>query len=404
MKAYKYRCYPTASQREQLKNQFGCNRFVYNQLLRDNIDAYQSYLDSPDSTEYPDTGEVGLTNAVSKLRNNVYPTYAKDGTRIDTTFLKAVGSNGLQQTARDLSKAFTNFFNQPSKGFPKPKNKYSKQSCRFNGKTSSFLKGDGIHLPKCKRALRVRWHRPLPEGAVVQSYTISMERDGKYYVSIILKGEYNDQVLTNGQGTIGLDLGIKDLAIDSNGVKYDNPKHYLVALTKLANKQARFSKMAEDDDKREKVKRSVARLHRKVTNQRRDYLHKLSRQLINENQVIGVETLKVTQMMSNFKAVNRILMTTGLPEFIRMLKYKAEDSGHVKVIPAVWWFPSTHLCSTCGDRRTTKLKLTERKWTCPACNTTHDRDINAAINIRNYAVKYIKDNPGEMPDKPIIFN
>ena len=363
MKAFKYRCYLTSDQKLLLERTFGCCRFVYNQCLEQANKEYAEFTEGK-TTVKPKVSGVDFCNRLPKLKEQ-YP------------FLKEVSAVALQQSLLHLGKAFKSFFK--GTGYPKFKSRHRNRACmHVTGMTSLRVKGRKVWIPKSSDYLKVAWERRyLPSEP--SSYSIERTPDGKYWISFLCK-EYVPQ-LTNGSGVVGIDLGLTTLATDSNGVKYDNPKYYVNAQKRLAKAQRRLARRKRGSVRRHKAKLAVARIHAKIANQRKDWIHKLTRTLVNENQVIGIENLRVPNLVRNRKLAKGIL-DAGWGLFRHCLTYKAVESAHSSVVVIDAFEPSTQCCSNCGGIRAVKLELKQRHWTCPNCGTEHDRDVNAANNIR----------------------
>lgn len=376
MKAYKYRVYPSETQKNLLARTFGCCRFVWNYLLAEN-EEYRSPAMNALGLR-PSYTRSDLSRRLTELKRN--PEYE---------WLYDVSSCALQQKVNDLAQGHGRAFKQGNKGFPKFKKKGNNNSFRIVGRIT--LKNGNLILPKDDTPLKIKWTRPLPRA--ISSYTVSQTPDGKYWISFNLVPGDNDRVLTNGTGSVGIDLGLKDLVIDSNGVKYDNPKWHKLAQERLAKAQRTLSKRKKGSNRRNKARMRVAKLHAKVRNQRKDYLHKLSRHLVNENQVIGMEDLLIKEMVKN-SYITKSIMDAGWGLFKQMLIYKASESGHTQLVFMDRWLPSTQTCSACNHRQITKIGLSVREWSCSKCNVVHDRDINAAKNIEKIASIVAKEYPG----------
>jgi putative transposase len=350
-KAFKYRIYPNAKQRELFSKSFGCTRFVFNHFLRRRMDQYAA---TGTGMNYPATN-LELTE-LKKLP--------------DTEWLKEVNSQSLQSSLRDLDAAYNNFFNKRTE-FPNFKKKQGHQS--FQVPQHFSLNGNRLSIPKTA-PIRIVVHRPL-EGKPKQ-VTISKNAAGEYYASIhcevaITEPEY--------KGTeIGIDLGLSSFLITSSGEKVDPGNHYRVAEKKLAKLQRRLSKKKKGSKNRIKAKAAVAKHHQKISNQRTDFQNRLSLRLVHENQVIHTEDLSVKNMVKNHNLAKSI-SDAGWSEFLRQLEYKGSWYGcHINKVDQ--FFPSSKRCSCCGYVMT-KLPLHIRSWKCPECSTRHDRDINAANNI-----------------------
>ena len=316
-----------------------------------------------------------------------------------TPWLRDVSSVALQQTMLHLGNAFARFFKQ-KKGYPKFKKKHSKQSFSLM-KTAFTLGPSGFFIAKCKTPVKVAFSRELPSEP--SSLTITRTATGKYYVSFICEFQ---SVKTSGQGRVGIDLGIKDFVTLSTGQKITNPKHYLKAQQRLKRAQQALSRKKKGSSNRHKARFKVAKIHERVSNSRNDFQHKLSRQLVNDNQVIAVETLRVANMARNRKLAKHI-SDASWASFTNMLNYKAIESQHVTVFYVDTWFPSSHLCSVTHKQLNRKLMLSERAWDCPYCGQRHDRDVNAAINILqeaelNLAIRF--SDPSEIAGKIVLAN
>lgn len=375
MKAFKYRIYPNKSQIDLLERTFGSTRKVWNTLLAANKEQYEFYRKSGKVADRPKVSLSTLSANLTDLKANP-----------DFLYLTEVSSIALQQKVKDLSEAFSTSFKQIGKGLPDFKSKHkSRNSFRIVG--SIRIKGKKLFMPKSETGIKVRFTRALP--SMPSSYTISRTPDGKYWVSFLCK-EY-DPALTSGEGVVGIDLGLKDLIVDSNGNHYTNPKHYHKSQERLARRQRKLARCSKGSNRRKKAKLRVAICHAKIANQRNDHLHKLTRQLVNDNQVIGVESLNVKGMASN-RRLAKSVMDAGFGAFLRLLTYKASESHWTTVVAMSPWYPSTQTCSACGYRLTgeDKLKLSTRAWTCPNCGSEHDRDENAATNIRNVSINLVE--------------
>ncbi|MDY0213051.1 MAG: RNA-guided endonuclease TnpB family protein [Desulfuromonadaceae bacterium] len=353
-RAYKYRFYPTPEQTQILARTFGCVRFVYNSILRWRTDAfYQQQL------------KIGYVEANARLTE-----MKKDP---ELAFLSEVSCVPLQQSLRHQQTAFKNFFEGRSK-HPVFKRKRGRQSAEFT--RSAFKYRDGkLYLAKIKEPLDIRWSRALPSEP--STVTVSKDSAGRYFVSCLC--EFEPKRLPVTPSMIGIDLGLKDLFITDKGEKIGNPRHTAKYAARLARAQRQLSKKKLGSANRAKARQKVARIHAKISDCRQDNLHKLSRRLINDNQVICVESLKVKNMIRN-PSMSKAIANVGWGEFVRQLAYKAEWA--VRQLVAIdQWFPSSKRCSCCGHTLSS-LPLPVREWDCPECGAHHDRDINAAINIK----------------------
>ena len=364
--AYKYRIYPNNEQKEFFAKCFGCVRFFYNKSLSDMNDIYES------------TGKF----------KNITPASYKE----DYPFLKEVDSLALSNAQLNRNTAFKSFFSHKS-GFPKFKSKRNDQSYTtnmVNGNIKISNNNRYISIPKCQR-IRIKMHRFF--AGIIKSITVSMTTDNKYYMSLLVETEI--EPLETTEKMIGLDLGIKDLIVDSNGKKYKNHKYLTKSQKKLAKEQRKLSHMVKGSNNRNKQRIKIARLHKKIQNQRNDYLHKLSRRIIDENQVIVLEDLKVKDMEQNNKLARNI-NDASWSRLVSMLIYKANWYGRtIVMVPTD--YPSSQLCSICSYKNSITKSLDIRKWICPECGTVHDRDINAARNILSKGIEILTKD-GTHPD------
>lgn len=353
LRGFKYRFYPTSEQRLILAQTFGCTRFVYNWALALRTDSY--YQDKV-SLSYTDT-----SNALTKLKKDP-----------DKPWLKQVSAVPLQQGLRHLNTAFQNFFTGRSK-YPRFKKKNNRQSAHYA--PNAFKWQDGkLTLAKMSQPLKIRWSRYFTGGP--KSVTVSKDPSGRYFVSFLVEEELEQW--SPGTEKIGIDLGVKDVVVASNGFASGNPKHYQKYQTRLKTLQRRLAKKKKGSNNRYKARLKVAKLHAKIADCRKDFLHKLSSKLVSESQAIYTETLAVKNMMANHKLAQAIA-DCGWGEFLRQLEYKAK--WHHRKIGAIdRWFPSSKRCHPCGHILD-KLSLDIREWTCPSCNSRNLRDRNAALNI-----------------------
>ncbi|TKD38719.1 RNA-guided endonuclease InsQ/TnpB family protein [Azotobacter chroococcum] len=353
-RACQYRFYPTPEQAELLARTFGCVRSVYNRILRWRTDAF-----------FKEQQKVGYTQASAQL------TAIKKLPEL--AFLNEVSSVPLQQCLRHQQAAFKNFFEGRAK-YPAFKKKRHRQSAEFT--RSAFRYRDGkLFLARCDEPLAIRWSRPLPgEPSTV---TISRDSAGRYFVSCLC--EFEPETLPVVPKTLGIDLGLKDLFVTSKGERFGNPRHTAKYASRLALAQRRLSRKQLGSKNRARARRKVARIHAKISDCRADGLHKLSRRLINENQVVCAETLAVKNMIRNPKR-SKAIADAGWGEFVRQLEYKGGWAGR-QIVQIDRWYPSSKRCSCCGHILE-RLPLDVRRWSCPECGTEHDRDVNAAINIK----------------------
>lgn len=352
-RAYKYRFYPTTEQAVLLAQTFGCARVVYNTILKWRTDAYYQQKES-----------IGYSAASRKL------TELKK--QPDFEWLNDVSCVPLQQSLRHQQGAFKNFFAGRAK-YPVFKKKSNKQSVEFTKSAFNYINGK-IYIAKNKDPLDIKWSRDM--SSAPSSITISKDSAGRYFVSCLC--EFKPELLKTNTRTIGIDLGIKTLFVTNNGEKTGNPRYTAKYAETLAKMQRRLSKKKLGSANRVKARIKVARVHAKISDCRLDNLHKLSRRLINDNQVICVETLKVKNMVKNSR-LSKAIADAGWGEFVLQLEYKSEWSGRT-LVKIDQWFPSSKRCNTCGHT-VNSLPLNIRHWECPECNTQHDRDHNAAKNI-----------------------
>ncbi|MGX7182562.1 IS200/IS605 family element RNA-guided endonuclease TnpB [Enterococcus pallens] len=372
LKAYKYRIYPTEEQVVFFAKTFGCVRKVYNLMLDERIKAY-----------------AAMKNVPSKKLKKPTPAKYKN----DYPYLKEVDSLALANAQLNLDKAYNNFFRDKRVGFPKFKSKSSTvQSYTTNNQhgTISLVENNYIKLPKLKSLVCIKRHRH-PKGEI-RSATISYHSSGKYYLSLLCKEEIPKLPKTNT--AIGIDLGITDFAILSDGQKIDNHRFTAEMERKVIREQRKLSrrglqakkagKKLSEAKNYQKQKRKVARLHEKVKNQRNDFLNKLSTELIKNHDVICIEDLHTKGLLRNHKLAKSI-SDVSWSSFVAKLQYKADWYGR-EMIQVARWYPSSQLCSDCGHKDG-KKPLQIRAWTCPVCHTHHDRDINASINILNEGLR-----------------
>jgi putative transposase len=369
-KGFKFRIYPTAEQKILFDKTFGCCRYVWNKALAESQLEYSRYQTSQEQgTAYPKP-KVSSYDFVNRLPNyKAHP---------DSLWLSEVSNVALQQSLLHLGSAFSAFFKQ-RKGYPQLKKKYQCQSFSLM-KISFRFKAGQLYVAKSTEPVAVSFSRPLPSEP--SSAVISKTPTGKYFISFICA--YTPKK-ANGRGKTGIDLGIKDFLVTSDGVKIANPKHYHRYQRQLKRRQQSLSRKQKGSKNRHKARLIVAQQHERITHCRTDFLHQLSRRLINENQVIGLERLVVKNMIRNHKLAKSIA-DVAWASFTNMLNYKALESQHCSLVYMDAFYPSSHICNVDQLRLVRKLALSERSWVCPNCGTTHDRDTNAARNIRDEAI------------------
>ncbi len=352
-RSYRYRFYPTDEQKIELSHAFGCSRFVYNHFLKEKTDAY---YERKEKINYHKSSQL-----LTELKNDE-----------NYCWLKNASSVTLQQSLRDLDKAFTNFFAGRAR-YPKFKKKNAKQSVRYV--KSGFTFSNGIlKIAKNKDPLAIRWSRKF--SGEPASVTISKDCSGRYFVSFAIEEPLHH--LPKLDNAIGIDVGIKDVFVTSDGCKSGSPQYTRKYEEKLAKRQKELSRTIKGSKNRAKAKLKVAKVHAKISDSRNDFNNKMSTKLISENQAIAVESLHVKGMQKNHKLAKSIA-DASWGDFFRKLKYKAEWYGR-ELLEIDRWFPSSKRCSCCGHINN-GLKLNDRIWECSSCKKTHDRDINAAQNI-----------------------
>lgn len=359
-KAYKFRLSPDNQQKELLAKHFGACRFVFNHYLNNRKEAY---LEEKKSLNYYDNAN----NLTALKRNEKFE------------WLKEVNSQSLQASLRNLDAAYNLFFRKQSK-FPRFKTKYDRQS--FTIPQSVYIENGKLLIPKFKKGIEINIHRIL--DGVILFATISKSATGKYYVSITCKVEYIPFEKTNSK--IGIDTGIKDLAILSDGSAYKNIKTLKINLKKLKYRQRQLSKKVKGSNSRLRQKLQLAKIHEKVTNIRKDHLHKVSTEIIKNHDVICIEDLAVKNMMKNH-TLAQSLSDVSLGTFYFMLEYKA-NWNEKTILKIDRFFPSSKMCNVCTYINQ-DLTLKDRDWYCSGCGTLHDRDLNASINIKNQGLKIL---------------
>ena len=299
-------------------------------------------------------------------------------------WLKEVDSLALANAQMNLQTAYNNFFSSPKVGFPKFKSKHkNRMSYTTNNQKGSIRLEDGkIKLPKIG-FVKIKQHREIPEEQIIKSCTVSKTPSGKYFVSILVEYEFTQPAIElDFDKILGLDMDMKHLFTDSNGIRADYPRYYRQSLDKLAREQRKLSKCKKGSSNRNKQRIKVARLHEKIANQRNDFLHKLSHQIANDNDGVCIEDLNM-RAMGQCLNLGKSVADNGWGMFTTLLLYKLFDQGK-RLIKIDKWFPSSKMCSECGLIND-DLTLTDREWTCE-CGKHHDRDWNAAINIKREGI------------------
>ena len=360
-KAYKFRIYPNAEQQIILAKTFGCVRFIYNQMLSDKINHYEETKQK-------------LNNTPAQYKSK-FP------------WLKEVDSLALANAQMNLQTAYNSFFRNPKIGFPKFKSKKSNHrsyttNC-VNGNISidnGFLKLPKVGLVKLKQ------HRLILSNYKLKSVTISQTPSGKYYASVLF--EYENQIQEQElHDFLGLDFSMHGLYKDSNGNEPAYPRYYRQAEERLKREQRKLSLMQKGSKNRSKQRIKVANLHEKVANQRKDFLHKQSRQIVNAYDCVCIENLDMKAMSQSLN-FGKSVADDGWGMFVTFLKYKLEETGK-RLVKVNKFFASSQICNVCGYKNTATKNLSIRAWDCPECGAHHDRDINAAINIRNEGMRLV---------------
>jgi putative transposase len=374
LKAIKIRLYPNIEQTNYINNLLGCSRFVYNNILNYRINEYKT--------------------------NNKSVSFGEQGKKLvelksEFQWLKDVHSKVLQQSIIDLNKAYNSFFKNGS-GFPKFKSKHNnKLSCRFPSDAVSGVKGNRINIIKklsdihykCSRRDEILLNK---YQKLIKSATLTKTKSSKYYLSILIETNLSKSLPTTNNIT-GIDLGIKDFVITSEGGTFDNIKIKRNNHKKISKLHKQLSRKKKGSNNRNKCRIKLARYYEKLNNIKENYLHKISNKLLNENQVIVMEDLSVSNMVKNHKLA-RSLQELSLYRFKEILRYKSNWYGR-DLVEIDRWFPSSKLCNKCNYKNT-ELTLKDRTWTCPDCGESHDRDINAAINIKKEGIKILSNKIG----------
>ena len=364
-KAYKFRIYPNSEQKTLFAKTFGCVRFIYNKMLGDKIKHYEE---------------------TKQKLNNTPAQYKKE-----FPWLKEVDSLALANAQMNLQKAYNNFFREPKVGFPKFKSRHkTRASYTTNNQKGTVAIEDGrLKLPKVGY-VKIKQHRAIPKHYRIKSVTVSKNPGGDYYASVLF--EYENQVQKKTlHKFLGLDFSMHELYRDSEGSEPEYPGYYRKAEQKLKRKQRRLSKMQKGSKNRGKQRIRVAKMHAKVADQRRDFLHKQSRKIADAYECVCIEDLDM-KAMSQVLNFGKSVSDNGWGMFVTFLKYKLEEQGK-QLVKVDRFFASSQLCNACGYKNSETKDLRIRAWICPECGTHHDRDTNAAINIRNEGMRLVNAQP-----------
>lgn len=372
-RGFKFKIYPTQEQETLIIKTFGCVRWIWNHMLADKIQAYKQ------------DGISLKTNPASY--------------KADNPWLKEVDSLALTSVWKQLNQAYTKFFKEPKVGFPKFKSKKSaKQSYTTNNQPKSQairIENSYVRLPKLG-LVKIKLHRKLPENYEIKSVTVSHTATGKFYASINVEYDYIiPKTLLNIENSVGLDYQSNGLFIDNQGKQPDYPRYYRLTESKLSKEQQKLSHMKYDSNNYHKQRLKVAKIHEKIANQRKDFLHKLSYDFANKYDYVFVEDIDL-KSIAQFGHLGKSTNDNGFGMFRAFLTYKMTNRG--KIFHKIdKWFPSSKTCSVCGCYHPELVNsLSVREWTCLDCDTIHNRDINAAINIRKRGMLDITAGTAEL--------
>lgn len=374
-RTYRYRCYPTEAQKRQLAQTFGCARYVYNWALEMRTDAYH---EDGELAGYYET-----KRRLTKLKK-----------QDDHSWLYDVSSVVLQESVRNLERAFTNFFEGRAQ-YPTFKRKHGRQVAHYlknaftlsGDESEGFPKRPTVKLAKQSEPLEVRYSRDL--GGEVKKLCVTKDSADRYHICFTCVEVA--ETLPETDSAVGVDLGLTDVLVTSDGFKSGNPKHYHSDLHRLRKAQRRLSRKQKGSENWKKQKRRVARIHAEIADKRQDFIHKLTTKLVRENQTVVVETLAVKNMQKNHSLASHIA-DSAWGEIIRQLEYKCTWYGR-ELVKVDRWFPSTKRCSDCGHIGESK-PLDARQWTCKECGSVHDRDVNAASNLKQVGTAGLAGSQG----------
>ncbi len=362
LRAYKYRIYPTAEQMLLMEKHFGCTRMIYNKALSAKQIAYSEFKLNLNNGD--------LSKWLTSMKNDQ-----------EKAWLKEINSQSLQAALTNLDTAYKNFFKTGS-GFPKFKKKQNKQS--FQCPQNVVFEDNKLSLPKFREGIKIELHQKF--RGTIKTVTISKTPTGKYFTSILVDTDTSipETKPVAEETAIGLDLGLKHLLVDSEGNKTDHPKHLKKAEAQLALWQKRLSRKKPGSNRRERTRKKVAKIHEKIANQRKNTLHQISNEITNRYDTICMENLKVKNMVKN-RNLAKSISDSGWSMLVEQIRYKSKWKG--KNFLQIGTFEKSSKTCSCCDHINEELTLKDREWTCKNCAATHDRDINAANNIKRFALK-----------------